>query len=105
MMNSVSWYPSAALLFLVTLAVQPAPAAEVTFQKVKAAFPELDKLAEQTLKKTGVPGMSVAVVYKDQVVYLKGFGVRRAGKNGKIRGRSSIRLCRIELRPTFLFGL
>jgi CubicO group peptidase (beta-lactamase class C family) len=81
MMNSIGWYPSAALLFLVTLAVQAAPAAEETPQKVKAALPKLDKLAEQTLKKTGVPGMSVAVVYKDRVVYVKGFGVRQAGKN------------------------
>jgi CubicO group peptidase (beta-lactamase class C family) len=30
--------------------------------------------------KTGVPGMAIAVVYKDAVIYLKGFGVRAAGK-------------------------
>jgi CubicO group peptidase (beta-lactamase class C family) len=28
--------------------------------------------------KTGVPGVAVAVVYRDRVVYLEGFGVRRA---------------------------
>lgn len=31
------------------------------------------------MRKTGVPGVAVAVVYRDKVVYLKGFGVRKAG--------------------------
>ncbi|MGH7057873.1 MAG: serine hydrolase, partial [Acetobacteraceae bacterium] len=29
---------------------------------------------------TGVPGMAIAVVHRDQVVYIKGFGVREAGR-------------------------
>jgi CubicO group peptidase (beta-lactamase class C family) len=41
----------------------------------------LDNYVVETLKRTGVPGLSVAIVYKDQVVYLKGFGVRRVGKS------------------------
>src|SRR5258708_28111541 len=77
-MKSIGWFPSTALLGLVALPVQPAPAAGVTSRSVQAALPELDKIAEQTLKKTGVPGMAIAVVYKDQVVSLKGFGVRDA---------------------------
>src|SRR5881227_1757002 len=32
------------------------------------------------MQKTGVPGVAVAVVYRDKVVYLEGFGVRRAGE-------------------------
>ncbi len=32
------------------------------------------------MQKTGVPGVAVAVVYRDRVVYLEGFGVRRAGE-------------------------
>jgi CubicO group peptidase (beta-lactamase class C family) len=75
---------SAALLILVTLAARPAPAPGVTDDKVKAALPALEKLAQQTLKKTGVPGMAIAVVYKDKVVYLKGFGVRQAGAAGPV---------------------
>ncbi|WP_254721972.1 serine hydrolase domain-containing protein [Kovacikia minuta] len=53
---------------------------KVTEASVKAALPEMETLANQLLKKTGVPGLAIAVVYKDQVVYLKGFGVREAGK-------------------------
>jgi CubicO group peptidase (beta-lactamase class C family) len=78
-MNTVGWRPAAALLFLIALTVQAGPASEVTLEKVTAALPELEKLAQQTLEKTGVPGMAIGVVYRDQVVYLKGFGVREAG--------------------------
>lgn len=46
---------------------------------VERHLPALDRLVADTMKKTGVPGMSVAVVSHDRVVYLKGFGVRRAG--------------------------
>jgi CubicO group peptidase (beta-lactamase class C family) len=83
-MISVGGRCSVVLLFLVTLAGRAAPAAEVIPQKVRAALPELERLAQQTLKKTGVPGLSVAVVHQDQVVYLKGFGTRQAGKEGPV---------------------
>ena len=53
---------------------------ELTLEKVKAALPELEKLAEKALKDSGIPGMAIAVVYNDQPIYLKGFGVREADK-------------------------
>jgi CubicO group peptidase (beta-lactamase class C family) len=56
----------------------------VTLQKVQTALPQLEELAEQSLKKTGVPGMAIAVVYKDEVIILKGFGVREAGKDERV---------------------
>jgi CubicO group peptidase (beta-lactamase class C family) len=40
----------------------------------------LDRYVERGMQKTGVPGVAVAVVYRDRVVYLKGFGVRKAGE-------------------------
>src|SRR5450755_1855179 len=36
-------------------------------------------IARGLLRKTGVPGMAIAIVHDDRVVYLQGFGVRRAG--------------------------
>jgi CubicO group peptidase (beta-lactamase class C family) len=95
-MNSVGRCIPAAILCLVTLVVQAAPAADVTPQKVKAALPELDKLAEQTLKKTGVPGMAVAVVYKDEVVHLKGFGIREAGKDEPVDADTVFQLASVS---------
>jgi CubicO group peptidase (beta-lactamase class C family) len=74
----------ALLLFLVSLGLQPAVAGDVTPEKVKAALPLFDRYAEQIMHKTGVPGMAIAVVYKDEVVHLKGFGVREVGKDEPI---------------------
>jgi CubicO group peptidase (beta-lactamase class C family) len=105
-MNSTGRYPWAALLCLLTLPV-PAPAADVTPQSVKAALPELDKLAEQTLKKTGVPGLALAVVYQDEVVHLKGFGVREAGKQDPVDADTVFQLASVSkpLASTVLAAL
>jgi CubicO group peptidase (beta-lactamase class C family) len=81
---------------LLTLPGRAALAGEVTPQGVKAALPELDKLAEQTLKKTGVPGMAVVVVYRDEVVYLKGFGVREAGREERVDADTVFQLASVS---------
>ena len=60
------------------LAQTDAGVSRETFNKHLSA---LDNYLVETLKRTGVPGLSVAIAYKDQVVYLKGFGVRQAGKS------------------------
>ncbi len=68
-----------ALAFM-ALVAQAAERPEVTEEKVQVAVSELEKLAEQAMQKTSIPGMAIAVVYKEKVVYLKGFGVREAGR-------------------------
>ncbi len=60
------------------------PKPQVTPESVKRAIVELEKLTNQTLKSTGVPGIAIAVVHRDQVVYKQGFGVREAGKPERI---------------------
>jgi CubicO group peptidase (beta-lactamase class C family) len=51
---------------------------------VTNAIEKLDALAKQTLESTGVPGIAIAVVHKDKVVFKQGYGVREAGKSGPI---------------------
>jgi CubicO group peptidase (beta-lactamase class C family) len=46
-------------------------------QKILAAF---EKYAEEARKAWQVPGLAIAVVQGDQVVYAKGFGVKELGK-------------------------
>ncbi|MGW1894521.1 serine hydrolase [Streptomyces sp. NPDC002004] len=57
--------------------VQPPP--QLTPAQVDAAVRQLDGVVQSTMRRTGVPGVSVAVVHRDRVVYLKGFGVRKVG--------------------------
>lgn len=47
--------------------------------QIERALGELDKLAAALLKKTGIPGLAVAVVRDGRTVYAKGFGIRKAG--------------------------
>lgn len=56
------------------------PAAVPPRRTVEDALRQLQRLAEDARQRTGVPGLAIAVVYKDEVIYLEGFGVREAGK-------------------------
>ncbi|WP_263101379.1 serine hydrolase [Kitasatospora sp. DSM 101779] len=56
---------------------QPPP--QLTEQQVSAAVAQIDGYVQNAMAKTGVPGVALAVVYKDEVVHVKGFGVRRLG--------------------------
>jgi CubicO group peptidase (beta-lactamase class C family) len=67
---------------LSTLAAPPALVSAtpvMSRQQVEAALPQLQKLAEDAMQRSGIPGMAIAVVYMDEVIYLKGFGVREDG--------------------------
>ncbi len=58
----------------------PAAAQKATKEMAEAAIPKLEKLAQDAVANGEVPGLSIAIVYKDEVLYLGGFGVRQAGK-------------------------
>lgn len=66
----------------------PAPPAQVepllTRQEVDRALRHLDDSIQDAMGRTGVPGIAAAVVYRDEVVYLKGFGIKEVGKPGRI---------------------
>src|SRR5215203_5834215 len=54
--------------------------ATITTAQVQSALDRLDSLIEDGMAQTGVPGTAVAVVFNDEVVYERGFGVRELGK-------------------------
>jgi len=84
-----------ALVFL-PLAAPASEKREVTEQTLRAALPALDSLVEQALQKNGIPGVAIAVVYKDRVVYLKGFGVREAGKSERVDADTVFQLASVS---------
>jgi CubicO group peptidase (beta-lactamase class C family) len=57
----------------------PAQGAEINAETVRAALPKLDAIVEDALARTAVPGIAVGVVVGEEVLYLKGYGVRKAG--------------------------
>lgn len=56
----------------------------ITRADVEYALGRLDALIENAMASTGVPGAAVAVVYQDEVVYERGFGVCEVGKPEEI---------------------
>src|SRR5213596_1233078 len=50
----------------------------VTSGQVTHAMQQLEKLAQAQIQENTLPGLAIAVVFQDKVVYAKGFGVRDA---------------------------
>src|SRR6476646_9422161 len=66
-----------ATLFLLEISsAAPAQQPHVTSEQVTRAVQELEKLAQKKIQENAVPGLALAVVFQDKVVYAKGFGVR-----------------------------
>ncbi len=55
-----------------------------TEEAIGTAKAALDGIVERAMTRTGLPGAAVGIVYKDKVIYAKGFGLRELGKSGKI---------------------
>ncbi|HEY9681442.1 MAG TPA: serine hydrolase [Oculatellaceae cyanobacterium] len=60
------------------------PEATTTGESVRAAISEIDQLAQKQVNENVVPGMAIAIVYKDAVVFVKGYGVRSTATTDKI---------------------
>ena len=52
--------------------------------KMDAALKKLDAFITETMAKTKVPGLAVAVVYGDKTVFARGYGVRKLGDPEKV---------------------
>ena len=53
-------------------------------ERVNSALAQLDPYIRSSLASTKVPGVAVAVVYNDQVVFLRGYGVRKVGEPAQV---------------------
>src|SRR6266540_3891442 len=96
------------------LELSAAAAAEkshVTSAQVDNAVREVEKLAQKQIQENTLPGLAIAVVFQDKVVYAKGFGVRNVRSVGNARNhnprhvRASQRLARARGRPARRSGI
>ncbi|WP_210417710.1 serine hydrolase [Bythopirellula goksoeyrii] len=85
-----------AFLACFALSIGTASAAELSPEKVKSALSGLEKVVNQTRQKTGVPGIAIAVVHQDEVVYLKGFGVRQSGHPSSVNADTVFQLASVS---------
>jgi CubicO group peptidase (beta-lactamase class C family) len=49
---------------------------QVTSKQVNAAIQALEELAQKEIDANAVPGLAIAAVFRDEVIYAKGFGVK-----------------------------
>ncbi|MER8883518.1 serine hydrolase [Mesorhizobium sp. M0482] len=69
-----------AFIALITLSPKAASADTITPDRIAAAIAKLELLAEGVVADGSVPGLAIGVVHGDEVIFLKGFGHREAGK-------------------------
>ena len=56
----------------------------ISHGQIEKAITSLDAIVGDVMKKSGIPGMAIAVVHDGKIAYAKGFGVRKVGENQPI---------------------
>jgi CubicO group peptidase (beta-lactamase class C family) len=76
-------------------------------QQVDTAVAALDGLVTDAMDRTGVPGVAVAVVYRDRVLSAQGYGVREAGQAGAVDADTVFQLASLSkpLASTVVAGV
>jgi CubicO group peptidase (beta-lactamase class C family) len=59
-------------------------------------LPEIEDYVALGMQKTGVPGVAVGIVYRDKVIYLKGFGLRKAGSSAPVDADTVFQLASVS---------
>lgn len=81
---------------VLSLSVHAQGAAEIKKEQVDQAVQELEKLAQQAIQNKVVPGLAIAVVFQDKVVYAQGFGVREVGKSEPVNPDTVFQLASVS---------
>ena len=79
----------------------------VTHEQVESVLPQLEQYVKEAMHRTGVPGIAVTVVFHDEVLYLKGFGVRKAGENQPVDADTVFQLASLSkpIASTIVAGM
>lgn len=72
------------------------PAPQIDRAGVDSAIDQLDGYVEKIMTDTGAPGVAVAVVYEGEVLYAKGFGVKKVGESGKVDTSTMFQLASVS---------
>ncbi len=87
-------------------AQSPAPQ-ELDRAAIESAIKKFEPLARESLDTTGVPGMAIAIVFDDTLVYAKGFGVKKLGAEPPVDADTVFQLASLSkpLAATVVAGL
>ncbi|MEU0400880.1 serine hydrolase [Streptomyces sp. NPDC006197] len=106
-MSTVRWLAAAGLAAALVGAAAPGPSPSpspppaqppprLDDADVKRAVDRLDGVVRDAMKRTGAPGVAVAVVHDGKVVHLKGYGVRKAGESAAVDADTVFQLASVS---------
>ena len=75
-MRIIRWSSAILLTLLVPICVNAQQKSHMTSEQVDKAIGDVEKLAQKEIQENALPGLAMAVVFQDKMVYAKGFGVR-----------------------------
>lgn len=88
--------PFIALALLIPFSAHAQGRVTVTDAQVQKAITELEKLAQNEIDTNAVPGLAIAIVFQDKVVYAKGFGVKDTATQEKIDADTVFQLASVS---------
>ena len=68
----------------------------VTSEQVTHAVQEIEKLAQKQIDQNALPGLAIAVVFQDKVLYAKGFGVRDINTKAPVNADTVFQLASVS---------
>lgn len=98
-MKSSVGAPFAAMILATGLVAVPVLAqdqSKVTLADVERAVAVLDTAAQGEIDANAVPGMAIAVVFQDRVVFAKGYGVRDAGTGDPVDADTAFQIASVS---------
>ncbi|KUN24812.1 serine hydrolase [Streptomyces antibioticus] len=101
-MSTLGWIAAAGLSALLGAAAPgpspppPQPPPQLDDAEVQRAVDQLDGVVEAAMKRTGTPGVAVAVVHDGKVIHLKGYGVRKAGEKAAVDADTVFQLASVS---------
>lgn len=69
---------------------------DIPASRVNQAVGQLDAVVADVMQRSGVPGMAVAVVHGDTVLYSRGFGVKRLGEPAPVQPETVFQLASVS---------
>lgn len=67
------------IIYFIMLVALTMPAVFAQNKNIDAIVKQMDAAAQQAMKASGSPGMAMAIVQNNRIVFMKGYGVRQAG--------------------------
>jgi CubicO group peptidase (beta-lactamase class C family) len=100
--GTLAWIATAGLTALLGVTAPgpspppPQPPPQLDDAEVRRAVDQLDQVVRSAMKRTGTPGVAVAVVHDGKVVFLKGYGVRKAGEKAAVDADTVFQLASVS---------